>query len=341
MGTPRYASPTTSSTIKSRRHPSTSEIPPTTPTKQSPTPSCTPRKLKRPSTLTATQRFTISRTANLYPIKPSNPSVLSPLSLLPTELRLEIYSYIINTKSTAVHPQRIYLRASSTIRYTSPALLRVCKAIRIEAAYAYYALTPLEFVVQNLDFGHVVAWMGNMPTSHRAHLTRNKRLKITVMTALRHSHTYPPEGWLLDAPMEEHWKATRAVGEVYTVPRVKRVDFVLFARLMAWFEANSRGVSKDIRWRYVFEPRMPMSWERYNFAEKLLEFARERMLAMVHDMHTFRTRGRVQGKGKEHMMCFLDDMHISFNDLLEEGEDHTLEEWEAVMWRVRKAVEKW
>ncbi|KAH7088876.1 hypothetical protein FB567DRAFT_522526 [Paraphoma chrysanthemicola] len=341
MGTPRYASPTTASTLKSRHHPSTSETPPTTPMKQSSSPSCTPKKLKRPSTLTTTQRLTISRTANLYPIKPSNPSVLSPLSLLPTEIRLEIYAYIINSTPAAVHPLRLYMPSSSTIRYNAPAILRVCRAIRIEAAYAYYALTPLEFMVQNLDFGHVIAWLGNMPPSHRAHLARNTRLKITIMTALRHTHTYPPDGWLLDAPMEEHWRATRGVGEVYTVPRVKRVDFVLFARLMAWFEGSSRGVARDVRWRYVFEPRMPMSWERYSFADKLLEFARDRVLVMVRDMQMFRTRGRVQSKGREQMMFFLDDMDVTFNELLEDGEDKTSKEWEAVMGRVRKAVERW
>jgi hypothetical protein len=339
MGTPSYAAPTTSSALKTKPHPSLDKIPST---KLSSQPTPTLKELKRPSTLTSHQRLSIAQNTSLHPIKPHDPSKPCPLATLPSELRLEVYEYIIGITSATSQPGSLYLPRTSTTMYDSPAILKVCKAIRIEAAYVYYALTPLEFTVRNLDFKHILNWLRCMPASHRALLARNRRLTITILSSLRHTHTYPPVGWLLDAHMDTHWKATRAFGKMYTLRKSQRINFILFARLMTWFRVNSTSMCRGMRWCYVFETGSSMRWERSDPATDLLEFARERLLVLGTDcVQKAWTRGQMKETGQEEAMLFVSDLDRCFRRVSEGCGGEVLEEWEALISRLRKTVEQW
>ncbi|OSS44971.1 hypothetical protein B5807_09176 [Epicoccum nigrum] len=227
------------------------------------------KRLKRPSTLTKRARESIAYNADLHFIKPTNPSKLCPLAALPSELRSLIYSYVFGDLKKPVFMN--YGR----IRHLPAALLQICRAIRIEAAYMYYAEASFTWIIKNFNFALVMRWLQNLQPSHRALLSRNRSLTIEITPELRRSYTYPPKDFLLDDTMLNHWKACQPFGNLYTVTKIRasephrglvpmlddpealhtqgKVFFVLFCRLAAWSKLCTQSTFNDIDWKYKFE----------------------------------------------------------------------------------------
>ena len=231
----------------------------------------TPTKpLKRPSTLTRRARESIAYNADLHFIKPANPSKLCPLAALPSELRSLIYSYVFGDL------QKPIFMNYGRVRYSPTELLQICRAIRIEAAYMYYAEASFTWIIRNFNFAMVMKWLQNLQPSHRALLSRNRNLTIEISSELRRLYTYPPKDFLLDDTMLNHWKTCQPFGNLYTVTNIRaynwpheglvpmlddpealhtqgKLFFVLFCRLAAWSKLCTQPTFNEINWKYKFD----------------------------------------------------------------------------------------
>ncbi|KNG47052.1 hypothetical protein TW65_06226 [Stemphylium lycopersici] len=211
----------------------------------------TKAKLKRPSRLTTHQKDTIAYKRDLYPILPKDASKPCILAALPSELRTEIYTYILPTTNNIPSCLSMMKRYK---RHLSPPLLNVSRAIRIEAAYTYYTTATFSFTVRNLDFAPIIRWLELLPKQHRALLSRNRGLEINVMPSVNNTFTYPPKGWLVDGDLEDHWRACQPFGNIYTIPNdLHKKHFLVFCRLAEWWRWCSRPVNRGMRWKYSFE----------------------------------------------------------------------------------------
>lgn len=349
MAPPSYARPTTSSTLKTTGTPTKSPGP-TTPSKLQPQqlgtlqPTSTPiaRKLKRPSALTPRHRQSITYKSDLYPIHPFNPTKPCPLALLPSELRLSIYTYALTHEFATSQPRFILRPGGRGVKYIFPPLLHICRAIRIEVAYVYYTSTPFHFTVRNLDFGCVTGWLDILPLRHRELLSRNKSLKISVIPTLRRSFTYPPKGWLLDKTVDEQWRDCKPYGNVYTLrSEVHRLDFVLFCRLKRWFDLHST-VYRGVTWTYDFGTNLEKKglFEQVSNGNALCEFLTEQvgLLERAHVVKTWK-RGRVGGRGREEAVRFLMDLYAQMEK--EVDEDLIDWPWRDGIERLKGVVEWW
>lgn len=277
MPVPSFARPTASSTLKTSPKGVQATPDVTAPVKsQSPRSSLgsatNEKRLKRPSTLTRRARESIAYNADLYHIKPANPSKPCPLAALPSELRTLIYA------QTFGDLQKPILMNYGRKRHSPSALLRVCRAIRIEASYLYFTEAPFTWVVKNLNFNMLIGWLHKLQPSHRALLSRNRNLAIEIIPGLQKSYTYPPKDFLLDDTMQNHWKACQPFGNLYAVKAMRthhglhsgslarfhdptydpehdniQVFFVLFCRLASWFRLCSQPGYAKIKWHYTFD----------------------------------------------------------------------------------------
>lgn len=246
-------------------------IPLETPTQREFSRIATPdKKLKRPSTLTRRIRESIAYNADLYYIKPLKPSKPCPLAELPSELRTQIYAYVFGDL------QKPILMNYGRIQYQPAALLHVCRAIRIEAAYMYFPEASFTWMVRNLNFGKVMKWLQSLQPSHRALLSRNENLTIEIYPGLFKSFTYPPKDFLLDDTLANHWKACQPFGNLYSIKGLHpgphsahhtrlddldystsrdnmRLYFVFFCRLATWARLRNQAGYSKLTWRYTFD----------------------------------------------------------------------------------------
>lgn len=223
--------------------------------------------------------------------------------------------------------------------YFFPSLLHICRAIRIEVAYLYYTSTPFSFTVRNLDFSIATHWLDTLPVRHRELLARNKGLEIVIVPELKQSFTYLPDGWLLDKPVDEHWRDCKPYGNLYTLPSHNRVHFVLFCRLKKWFDG-----CRDLRWKYTFDTVAAKGrfWGQNVDGDIMLEFlmVQVRVISSESVGRTW-TRGRIGGRGKDEARRFLEDLERGFKDVGEGRDRSVVWEWGKEMTRVREAVERW
>ncbi|KAF2631084.1 hypothetical protein BU25DRAFT_223947 [Macroventuria anomochaeta] len=272
MAVPSFARATASSTLKAS--PNGGKSNDVTTTQGSGTfsgTSGTDRKLKRPSTLTRRARESIAYNADLYHIKPSNPSKPCPLAALPSELRTLIYSHTFGDLQSPV------LMNYGRKRHSPSKLLQTCRAIRIEAAYMYFTEASFTWLVKNLNFNAIVKWLESLQPSHRALLSRNRNLTIEVIPGLLKLFTYPPKDFLLDDTLQNHWKACQPFGNLYAVRAMHtnsgtrrslarfddpgydpahdnaKVFFLLFCRLAVWSRLCTQSIYAGIQWKYTFD----------------------------------------------------------------------------------------
>ena len=329
MTLPSYALPTTSSLIKANPKPSKTQESKSSPSK---TPEPKPTKLKRPSTLTPRRRQTLAYNADLHPITPKDATIPCPLAAIPSELRTAIYTYIFDSPVWEVGP---------TTRLTTPPILSICRAMRIEAAYTYYTTQPFSFCIRNLNFTHIQAWVARLTPDHRALLTLNKGLTIYVECGLKHSYPYPGHGWLLDDTLHAQWKACAEFGNLYKVQtNYQRLLFILYARMRVWFrfaaKAPAPGVTdRKITWHYDIGGR----------SETLAKFLRLEMWVFrwkfVEEIWP-QSVGPERRKIKGEVLRFLENLDGAFER--EKGTRGTAElenAWEENMQELRSAVEKW
>lgn len=312
MAVPSFARTTTSSTLKASSRSAKSKDTTKPETTHSTdllnrSPAIT-RKLKRPSTLTRRDRESIAYSADLHYIKPSNPSKPCPLAALPSELRTIIYSYVSGNF------QRPVLMNYRRERHYPPALLQICRAVRIEAAYMYYTYTAFTWIVKNLNFTTVTKWLSSLPSAHRALLSRNKKLTIEIIPGLQKSYTYPPKDFLLDATVQDHWKACQPFGNLYSVKGLRtshgthdhvRVNFILFCRLASWLKLCSQPSYADVDWDYTFY--MPQdTYSKRELNKSLGEHERSFCLFLRFELKKLWTRNRCEDRIKQPFLKMAD-----------------------------------
>lgn len=339
MAPPSYARATAASSLKATGSPSSASK------SQGPKiPTSTPKKLKRPSTLTPKHRQSIRYNADLYPISPQDATKPCPLATLPSELRTTIYQYTLEPHHALPQPQFVIRPGGTRVSYIWPTILHISRAIRIEAAYVYYSSTAFTFTVRNLDFSKIVFWIERLPSKHRALLTRNQQLCVKIIPGLRQGYSYPPPGWLLDAWMDQHWKDCSAFGNVYTVPTIRhQTHFILFCRLLGWFQLCSSKQYSGVKWKYVFDSSFPKSiWEQCSSAEMLYNFLRDQVgvLGMGCVARAW-TRGRLGGRGRDMALMFLKDLDDTFVRVSADSREGLVDDWDWEMRRLRRVVETW
>ncbi|KAF2829424.1 hypothetical protein CC86DRAFT_346153 [Ophiobolus disseminans] len=330
MPPPSYGRATASSTLKS----TTNQSPHAPPSKDPSTPKKAP---KRPSTITPARRKTILYKSDLYPINPQDTTKPCPLSSLPSELRTTIYQHVLHTPTLNSHPHSV--RKKGVVFYKWPPILHTSRAIRIEAAYIYYTSSLFSFPIRNLDFSYLRAWLDKLPRRHRALLGLNRSLDIQIIPALRHTYTYPPKGWLLDAPVTQHWRECAQFGNLYDTSQ--QLKFILFCRLMGWFCFNNAAPYREMKWRYRFDSEFVGKFFAYD-AQILTKWARE-VVGVVGMRGVVRawTRGRAAGRGREEAMRFLGDLDEGFGCVEGGYGEGMVEDWRNLMEGLRKVVEKW
>lgn len=318
MAVPSFAFATTSSNLKaSQRTKKSADATVSEKTQRENSPKGNPtvtRKLKRPSTLSKQDRDIIAYNADLHFIKALNPSKPCPLAALPSELRTLIYSHILDGL------QRPILMNYGRKRQSPPALLQICRAIRIEAAYTYYTCTSFTWIVKNLNFTTIAEWLGSLQSSHRALLSRNQNLAIEIITKLQNSYTYPPKGFLLDDTIENHWKACQPFGNLYNVRRMRtdleglqstathddvRIYFILFCRLASWLKFRSQSVHPSCRWNYTFD--MPQdNYSKRGLSMSLSHNDGSFSMFLRHQLKKLWVRNRCEDKIKQPILEMAD-----------------------------------
>ncbi|KAF1939076.1 hypothetical protein EJ02DRAFT_514121 [Clathrospora elynae] len=329
MAPPSYTRATTSST--SRATSTSSKSDDTTTQTSTPEKNRNKKNLKRPSKLTPQARQSINYHQNLHPIKPQNSSKPCPLATLPSELRVYIYTFYYLSR------QQQQTSSSCPKPRKTPPILHLCRAMRIEAAYTYYTTTPFTFAVRNLDFGPVTRWMDSLSLEHRGLLSRNSKLTINAIPAIRHTFAYPPPEYLLDGYVVDHWKACQQFGNLYMA--VHKKHFVMFCRLASWFLWCDKA---GITWGYAF----PMLFHSHLLAHKNMvrEFLRRDIVGLTEPCvrKAWTKNGDKAGLVKREMLRWLDALNTYYVQLT--GCDTDVgagRQWRERMSAVKGAVESW
>ncbi|KAH7398299.1 hypothetical protein BKA66DRAFT_452808 [Pyrenochaeta sp. MPI-SDFR-AT-0127] len=338
MATPSYARPTASSTLKASPKSSRASDPEA--------PKSTPKKLKRPSTLTIEHRQTIIYNADLYPIRPLNPAKPCPLTTIPSELRTVIYTYALDPYSAFQHPrQTVERRRDQPPRYIWPCLLHVCRAIRIEAAYTYYTLTPFTFPVSNLNFSPVRKWVDTLPRAHQALLSKNKAIRIDVNPYVRHTHIYPPKDYLFDAPIHEHWKACEPFGNLYSISSdLHRKQFILFCRLAGWWLFCSQPGQRDVCWTYTFQEEADGNGRFAEvFVAKMFTFIGDHVTVVaLPRVRRAWTRNKHRARMKREALSFVTALDECFGRVAEDvGMKNWVLDWQRKLRVLKTFLESW
>lgn len=315
------------------------------------------RRLKRPPTLTKRARESIAYNADLYYIKPSKSSKPCPLAELPSELRSLIYSYTFGDL------QKPVLMNFGRIRPTPPPLLQSCRAIRIEAAYMYFAEASFTWVVKNLNFVTVMKWLKSLQASHRALLSRNRNLTIEIIPELKKSYTYPPKDFFLDDTMQNHWRACQPFGNLYDAARIRlarmplgtmfgssypdalqdshKAFYILFCRLVAWSSFCAQPPHAGIEWNYLFD--LPSNYgDKQSFIEGLA-FYHRRIPPFLQQLKTWWTRNQYE----DWIRLPLLRLHDAFAEAvgrMESSNGVTFKEldwWDTVLPGQRRLIESW
>ena len=338
MVLPAYARATVSSALKANPVPAKDE--------HQETAQGTPKKLKRPSTLTVEDRQHIAYNADLYPIKPLDPTKPCRLAELPSEVRTTIYSYALDEHSPLLYPWwDRWAKPEPAMRIICPTLLHVCRAIRIEAAYTYYTSTPFTIRVRNLNFSVVQRLFKQLPRSHRILLSKNQHLTINVIPYVRSTYRYPPADFEIDALIKDHWKACQPFGNLYTITDTpNRQNFILFCRLASWWLWCAQPPFENTQWKYTFHTDVAGI---NSTILQLTRFLKSHLVCIVRPSveRAWKTRKDAGKMTKEAVSFFeqLEDaLRISFVDYGYYGDDEAkMKECKNILRCVKKIATKW
>lgn len=336
MASPSYARSTKSSARKSEHEINNHTILPIRGT-----PPTTPSKLKRPSTLTPQKRQSIAYKSSLIPIRPQDPKIPCLLATLPSELRTEIWSYLLDLPTKGGPSWSIGSQDPTAPTYTLPTVLRICQAIRIEASYTYYSFYPFCFKVKNINFCRISKWLRGLSPRHKDLLGKNRNLQINIRPGIVSQYTYPPKDFFVDAFMTDHWEACKAYGNLHIIEAgsKKQMRFIQFCRLLAWFQFCSANPFSALRWRYTIQgDHAGPHWMHLPKHVTLLDFVKEVIGVLRMDWSREWTRARVKGQGVGAAKDFLRQLDDTYRST---GQNPTDEAWSHEMSRIVKAVEKW
>ncbi|KAF1839473.1 hypothetical protein BDW02DRAFT_154066 [Decorospora gaudefroyi] len=161
----------------------------------------TPKKLKRPSLLTPSKRQELQYKRDLCPIKPMDLSKPCPLATLPPELRTLIYTFLRPCRGSS------FVLANMHKKCAHSSLLKVCRAIRIEAGYILYTQVPFEYTVRNLDYGHhdPDGWFDKgTPQPTVPQQEAGNSYPPSCVSCSYGATSQTPDPWLVLGPMENH-----------------------------------------------------------------------------------------------------------------------------------------
>jgi hypothetical protein len=316
-------------------------------------------KLKRPSTLTKRARESIAYNADLYYIKPANASKPCPLAALPSELRSLIYGHTFGDL------QRPILMNYGRKRHSPSALLRVCRAIRIEAAYLYFTGASFTWTIKNLNFNMLIKWLQNLQPSHRALLSRNRNLSIELTPGLHKSYTYPPKDYLLDDTMQNHWKACQPFGNLYAVKAMRthhglhggslarfhdptydpehdniQVFFVLFCRLGSWLRLCLQSGYANIKWNYTFD--LPADNHGRRSLNTSLGDHEAGFRRFLHQLKTLWTRNQCESRIRQPVLDLFDAFIEAYTQMESQNPiGYRYDDMEGKLRTLRRYIDNW
>jgi hypothetical protein len=225
-------------------------------------------------------------------------------------------------------------------QHLSLPLLRVCRALRIEAAYTYYTATVFRFSVRNLDFEPVRKWVDGLSKEHRALLGKNKGLEINIVPRVVNKFTYPPPNFLVDGYLEEHWKACQQFGNIYTIRGdAHKKHFLIFCRLASWWTWCCLPRNKALRWNYTLDA-LPNSLHGVLLPMFLYEHVTVLTKPCVHK--AWKRGGDVRSLRRA-AIELLDALNKCYEEEYEKTDDGymNVQGWDDLMDEIRRAVERW
>ena len=159
-----------------------------------------------------------------------------PLLVLPPELRLCIYSYLL--------PRHHYAELGFS-KFRNPwwILFQICRVVRTEAMYEFY--TKTNFTLPSITIDHYEAltkWLLSINPEQRLLLAKNPNLRLPLRLNLP---------WTFDHCNEHLWRHCRRFGNVYEIENLgNRLRFARFCSLASWLLWCKGPLVKDISWSY-------------------------------------------------------------------------------------------
>lgn len=219
-----------------------------------------------------TSAHTHKRYSSLEPleIKAADRSKPCPFASLPTEIRLQIYSYVPPDPPVSIKPLRS-LRPLRTFRplrsltsITSVMLFRgskylscirehtllfeICRFIQAETMYEFFRTAKISFYVRLDDYEVITDWITAVPPAQRMALAKNPNIKINFYLHNPAIHR------------EDISKICYRFGNTDAVQRPHWPYFARFCLLASWCLACAELTSNNIIWTYNVVA--PYGWEQ-------------------------------------------------------------------------------
>ncbi|KAF2248739.1 hypothetical protein BU26DRAFT_518955 [Trematosphaeria pertusa] len=293
----------------------------------------TPKKLKRPSTLPSPKFRAEYHDSGPFTLKPENPKKACRLATLPPEIRLLIFEHVLRVCPTVYIPQH-GARVACRGKQLWPALLRVSRLVRQEAAYVFYMQTTFICAIHDLSFKAIKYWVELLPAAHRTFLARNTNLRLDLRIEMRE--------WVR-ASLAQSWIATERFGNMYSIRREKhRLHFISFCKLADWFLWCGKPANVKMKWNYAVEI-TAWSWSGWPSRAALIQqFLDVCLLPFSFPcVHQAWVRERRQSEMKKEALNMLDGLDGIFQGS-SRAEKATWEgEWNRKVEILRRFLGKW
>jgi hypothetical protein len=146
---------------------------------------------------------------------------------------------------------------------------------------------------------------------------------------------------MLDDWLSNHWKKCSAYGNLYTIKSDNhRLHFILFCRLLGWFQLNEKMPWRGVKWRYVFDEQdLKSVWGRLTGAQTCWLLMEHVAVLGMRCVARAWVRGNGERRGREEACRFLGALDEAFR--MTESDESKKEKWKGEMEHLRKAVESW
>ncbi|PVI03504.1 hypothetical protein DM02DRAFT_244802 [Periconia macrospinosa] len=178
--------------------------------------------------------------ANTVVIPPADPKKMCPLAILPAEIRLLIYNYVLPQGPVLIDATpRPRGGINERTRNRWPAILRVCRLIRKEAAHEFYAKTPFEAYIFSFEICSP-NWTTYVSKTDFDSLAQNRNMTMLLPCFTTSSHI-------------PSWQQSKNFGNIYDIGRKRcQNHFLTFCTLAKWWLQCGQHSMRNVDWRYNF-----------------------------------------------------------------------------------------
>lgn len=272
----------------------------------------------------------------LLTIKPYNTNEPCHLAKLPAELRLQIFSYVLPAGPLNVHNSDY--RDPGCWSNLWPALLRVCRIIRSEAAYIFYLETAFTCRIWNLNFYPITRWIKSLPRAHRPTLSMNRNLTLVLQVQEVSSRSTVFQ-----------WRIFTQFGTSFMkCHEPHRMHFINFTRLALWWLACSSPLLQGINWHYDIDlDNGETYWTWYGYpkrSETMKQWCHSHLLtpALPCVQKNWTVETDKKGRMKAEAWNMISEIDKCFKELPEDSKKCEMKVvWNGYITSLRNVVGKW